>query len=115
MAFEDFYTDLLQDQPQMAYQAAVTSQYPTYDTATRPRQRERDYWSKQYSNIYNQYLGQQGQGIQALATGQQPQNLQSLSQFLENIPFTERYAALTPQQRGTGQRTFAPSTRYIFY
>ena len=116
MAFEDFYTDLLQDQPQMAYQAAVTSQYPTYDTATRPRQRERDYWSKQYSNIYNRFLGNRGQEMRSQ---KDPSKWTTFSQYLENQatqnPYTQRYAARTPYERGVSTRRFAPSTRFITY
>ena len=115
-AFENFYTDLLQDQPQMAYQGAVASQFPQFDLMSRPQKRQRDYWGDQYSNIYNQYLGQQGQGLTALAQGRQATTpMTTFSQYLENIPFTERYASLTPQQRGKGTRSFAPSTRYLFF
>ena len=113
--FGNFYTDLLEDQPQMAYQAAISSRFPQYDALPRPQQRQRDYWSGQYSDIYNQYLGERGQNIQTLAQGGTPQNMRSFSDYLENIPFTQRYAGLTPQQRGRGIRSFAPSTRYIFY
>lgn len=112
--FENFYTDLLQDQPEMAFQASVAQQYPGYDMMSRPQKRQRDYWSRQYGNIYNQYLGRQGQNLQSLARGEQPE-IQSFSQYLEDIPFTQRYSGLTPQQRGTGTKAFAPSTRYIFY
>ena len=115
-AFENFYTDMLQEQPQMAYQGAVASQFPQFDLMSRPQKRQRDYWSDQYSNIYNQYLGQQGQGLAALAQGRQPTTpMGTFSQYLENIPFTQRYASLTPQQRGQGTRSFAPSTRYLFF
>ena len=114
--FENFYTDLLAEQPQLAYQATVSRQFPQFDAMTRPQRRHRDYWGDQYQNIYNEYLGTQGQGLLDLARGQQPQQSpQSFSQYLENVPFTQRYAALTPQQRGTTTRRFAPSTRYIFY
>ena len=115
-AFENFYTDMLQEQPQMAYQGAVTSQFPQFDLMSRPQKRQRDYWSDQYSNIHNQYLGQQGEGLAALAQGRQPTTpMGTFSQYLENIPFTQRYASLTPQQRGQGTRSFAPSTRYLFF
>lgn len=115
-AFENFYTDMLQEQPQMAYQGAVASQFPQFDLMSRPQKRQRDYWSDQYANIHNQYLGQQGQGLAALAQGRQPTTpMGTFSQYLENIPFTQRYASLTPQQRGQGTRSFAPSTRYLFF
>ena len=66
--------------------------------------------------MYNQYLGQQGQGMQQLAGGGTPtQGMQSFSEFLEGVPFTERYGALTPQQKGTSARKFAPATRHIYF
>ena len=115
--FENFYTDLLADNPQMAYQAANPFAGQAFGNITRPEQRQKDYWSNQYSNIYNEYLGQQGRGIKELAVGGKPgnQGMQSFSEFLQGVPFTERYGALTPQQKGTSARRFAPATRHIYF
>ena len=115
--FENFYTDLLADQPQMAYQAAIPFTGQEFSSRTRPQERQRDYWSNQYSNIYNQYLGQQGQGIGQLAAGGTPvpQSMQSFSEYLKGVPFAERYGALTPQQKGTTTSRFAPATRHIYF
>ena len=115
--FENFYTDLLADQPQMAYQAAIPLQGFKFDEITRPEQRQRDYWSNQYSNIYNEYLGSQGQGIEQLAGGgtPAPQSMQAFSQYLKGVPFADRYGALTPQQKATTTRKFAPATRHIYF
>ena len=115
--FENFYTDLLADNPQMAYQAAIPFAGQGFGNITRPQERQKDYWSNQYSNIYNQYLGQQGRGIKELAAGGKPstQGMQSFSEFLQGVPFTERYGALTPQQKGTSARRFAPATRHIYF
>ena len=114
--FENFYTDLLEEQPQMAYQAAVPYQGFQYNEITRPQRRQRDYWSNQYSNIYNQYLGSQGQALEELSqTGTTANPTQNFSQFLKSVPFTERYGALTPQQKGTTTSRFAPATRHIYF
>ena len=113
--FQNFYTDLLEESPQTAYQGAIPFAGQGFGDLTQPQKRQRDYWSNQYSNIYNEYLGQRGQGLAQLAQGQQPQNPQSFSQFLQSTPFTQRYGALTPQQKGTGIRSFAPSTRHLYF
>ena len=114
--FENFYTDLLADNPHMAYQAAIPFAGQGFGNITRPQERQKDYWSNQYSNMYNEYLGQQGQGMQHLAGGGTPtQGMQSFSEFLQGVPFTERYGALTPQQKGTSARRFAPATRHIYF
>lgn len=65
--FGNFYLDLLEDDPRMAFQAAIP--YAGFSTLARPEQRQRDYWSNQYSNIYNEFLGHKGQGLQQLASG----------------------------------------------
>tara|TARA_R100000306_G_C4338348_1_gene123920 strand:+ start:226 stop:582 length:357 start_codon:yes stop_codon:yes gene_type:complete len=112
--FGNFYLDLLEDDPRMAFQAAIP--YAGFSTLARPEQRQRDYWSNQYSNIYNEFLGHKGQGLQELASGEnKPRNFGTFSEFLSNTPFTERYGALTPQQKGTGIRSFAPQTRHIYF
>ncbi len=114
--FQNFYTDLLEEQPQMAYQAAIPFSGQGFNQISRPQRRQRDYWSNQYSNIYNQYLGNQGKALQDLAAGTTPTNpTQTFSQFLQGIPFSERYGALTPQQKGTTTSKFAPATRHIYF
>ena len=114
--FENFYTDLLEEQPQMAYQAAIPFSGQGFNQISRPQRRQRDYWSNQYSNIYNQYLGRQGDALGELAqTGTTTNPTQNFSQFLKSVPFTERYGALTPQQKGTTTSRFAPATRHIYF
>ena len=121
--FGDFYSDMLEMDPQMAYLGKLTSQDYGFNPLTfagqAPAQQQRagDYFENQYSNIYNEYLGQQGRGIKELAAGGKPstQGMQSFSEFLQGVPFTERYGALTPQQKGTSARRFAPATRHIYF
>lgn len=112
---QNFYTDLLEDAPQTAFQGAIPFAGMGFQSMQQPERRQRDYWSDQYSNIYNEYLGQRGQGIMQLAQGQEPQKMQSFSEYLKDVPFTERYGALTPQQKGKGIRSFAPQTRHLYF
>ena len=68
-------------------------------------------YNTQYTNIYNQYLGKLGQQMRQ---GEAPSL--SWSQWVENTsPFTARYAALSPTQRGMGTRQYSPSTRHIYF
>ena len=111
--FASFYTDILEAEPRTAFQAAIP--YAGFSNLARPQQKQRDYWSDQYANVYNEYLGQRGRGLQDLASGLQPQTSGSFSEFLQGVPFTQRYGALTPQQKGTGIKSFAPQTRHIYF
>ena len=126
--FDDFYSGMLEGQPQMAYMGAVTNQ-PFRGTAPM-QQRARDYWANQFGNVYNQYMGQRAQEMQRRVD---PSKWTTFSNFLSDYPtmtqnnnltgqatnvpgqFARRYAALTPYQRGVSTSRFAPSTRHIYF
>jgi len=114
--FSNFYTDLLEESPQAAFQSAIPFG-GGFSTLTQPQRRQRDYWSNQFSDIYNEYLGQQGQAMRTLSSGRElPTGYTgNFTDFLQNMPFTQRYGALTPQQKGTGIRSFSPTTRHIYF
>ena len=94
----------LDDEPE----AAFFSRQKQFGRA--PQQRQ--FFEGQFSNIYNQYLGELGEQAR---TGVLPSG--TFNEFLGNIDFDQRFARLTPQQRGeTGgrQSQFAPPTRFLF-
>lgn len=126
--FDDFYTGMLAGEPQMAYMGAIADQ-PFRGTAPQ-QQRARNYWSNQFGNVYNQYMGQRAQEMQRKVD---PSKWTTFSNFLSQYPtmtetdkltrqptsvpgeFARRYAALTPYQRGVSTSRFAPSTRHIYF
>ena len=109
--FGDFYSDMLEMDPQMAYLGTLTNQ--SFGGINPVQQkRARDYFANQYSNIYNEYMAKKGREYQQKVD---PAEMTTFSDFLSDIPFTTRYAQLTPYQRGMSSQRFAPSTRYIFY
>ena len=116
--FGDFYSDMLEMDPQMAYLGKLTSQDYGFNPLTfagqAPAQQQRagDYFENQYSNIYNEYLGKKGREYEQQVD---PSEMTTFSQFLSDFPFKSRYTGLTPYQRGMSTQRFATSTRYIFY
>jgi len=109
-AFDDYYSTMLEAQPELAYMGAV-QQTPFRGTAPM-QQRAQDYWRGQYGDIFNQYSGQRAQEI---ATGKPPEKWTTFMDYLRTVPFTQRYSQMTPLQRGASTRRFAPSTRHIYF
>lgn len=92
----------LESMPETAYYSAEPFQ-GGYSPA------QQQYWSGQYGNVQNQYAGAIGA---ALRNKQEPP---SFMNFLSDIPWTQRYSALSPALRPGGRsRRFSPSTRYIY-
>jgi hypothetical protein len=100
--FEGFGS-FLEDVPEAAYYSAAP-----FTGGMSPAQRQ--YWSGQFGNIQNQYMGALGQQMRR---GEMP-TLQ-FTDFLENLPWTERYTALSPRLRpGSGTTRFNPGVRRYF-
>ncbi len=137
--FGDYYSTMMESDPQMAYMAKLGSQTFGYNPLTFAGQaptrqpsewggkwgsssfageapvqqkRARDYFADQYSNIYNEYMSKKGREYQQKVD---PSKMTTFSDFLSEIPFTTRYSGLTPYQRGMSTQRFAPSTRHIYY
>ena len=72
---------------------------------------QRRYYQKSFDRIYNQFLGTLGTAARQGITPNQPGA--QWTDFLEAFPFTERYASLPPQLRGTSSSRFAPFTRFV--
>jgi hypothetical protein len=68
------------------------------------------FFRNQYEDAYSEYLGSLGQQIRG---GTAPTG--SFADYLSDYPFTERYAALTPQQAGRTTNRYSPSTRHIYF
>ena len=93
---------MLESSPAMAYFSSAP-----FQGLTSPAQRQ--YWGTQYGNITNEYKGALGTTLRE--GGQAP----TFTGFLENMPWTERYTALSPAMRpGGGFRRFSPRTRYAY-
>ena len=99
----DFFGQaMLETNPSLAYFSASP-----FQGQAPPAQRQ--YWGGQFGNISNQYAGALGTAIRAGQEGP------SFTQFLEDMPWTERYTALSPRLRpGSDFRRFNPQTRYMF-
>ena len=69
----------------------------------------RRYFQGQFQNIYDEFLGKQGE---ALRGGALP--AQTFQQFLDAFPFTQRYAALPPAMTGRTLSGFAPRVQYSY-
>jgi len=110
----NFWQDyILPYEPQVAYYSAApfgggTTQASPFGEGFSPAAQQ--YWSGQYGNVYNQFMGDVGRSYRR---GEEP--AMSFVDYLDQYPFTERYTALGPQMR-PGSRTarFSPATRYIY-
>ena len=99
MPYNIWRDEFLNDQPEIAY------------AAYRPQSGSNsflDYWRKAYGDVRNQYEQQLG----GMALAGQPPAL-NWTDMLAGYPFMQRYAGLSPQERG-GQREsdFAPGLRW---
>ncbi len=123
--FADFISgEALGSQPRLAYQAMLgdpNREIKPWETEGQARQEmmfgnpygtspaSRPYLQGQFQNIYNDFLGQQGRALQG---GQLPS--QTFTQFLQQYPFTQRYAALPPELTGRTLGSFAPRVQYSY-
>ena len=110
-AFDDYFQSMLESDPQTAYLGQVGQQYGV-DQKDRSAGKARDYFAGQFGNVYNQFLGVKGR---ELMNRTDPSKMTSFTDFLSNQPFTQKYGALTPAQKGTSNRRFSPSTRFIYF
>lgn len=108
------FMDLLNEDPQIGYYAAL------YGGGNVPKNQQR-HFGGQFNDIYSQYLGTQGQGLKeaqskglSLADYLNDDSLQTkFTDYLDQNPFTERYAQLPPELRGQSTSRFAPPVRWI--
>ena len=101
------FIDYLESDPTAAY---YSNPSPTAQRFMGGSQGQQRYFQNQFQNIYNEYLGELGSQIRA---GETP--TMRWRDHLEDIPFTQRYAALSPEQAGRSRRRYSPSTRQIYF
>ena len=99
------FMDLLELEPTAAYYSS-----PGGKQFASGNQGQQRYFQNQFQNVYNEFLGSLGSQIRS---GQEP--TMRWSDYLENVPFTARYAALSPEQAGRTTRRYSPSTRQIYF
>ncbi len=71
--------------------------------------RQQKYYQGQFANVQNEYLGKLGQQI--LGGGAPTLNF---TDFLSQVPWTQRYAQMPPSMRGFSASQFNPYTRRVF-
>ena len=113
MPEDNIWSDFLEDIPEAAYYSAAPfgagpSAASPFGGGYAPAQQR--YWSGQYGNVANQYMGQMGRSLRA---GQAPS--MTFTDYLAQYPWTQRYSALSPAMRpGSTTSRFAPAVRRIY-
>lgn len=98
----DFSSFTLETSPSMAYFSSAP-----FQGRTSPAQQR--YWEGEYGNVTNEYLGALGTALRTQTEAP------SFVDFLGNMPWTERYTALSPNLRpGSGFRRFNPQTQHVY-
>ena len=98
--FSDFISSVLEEEPRLPYYSYANQQ------AKSPGQRR--FFESDFSNFYNQYLGQLGTQLMG---GQDP--TLKFTDYLGQTPFTERFSSLPPQLRGENPSRYNPFTRWL--
>ena len=103
--------EFLEQTPSAAYYSSPqASEFYTRPSGTVDPSKKK-FYQESFQDIYSDYLGKLG-GI--AREGEVPEL--RFTDFLSQAnPFTERYSGLSPYERGINTRTFAPSTRFIYY
>ena len=98
MALDSFWSQWLNESPDILY------------AAMRPQQGSPNflnYWRSQQGSNYEDYLGRLGR----MALGGQDPTLQ-YSDFLQGYPFLQRWAGMSPGERGEQPQRFSPRLRW---
>jgi hypothetical protein len=99
------FIDYLEFEPRAAYYSSPASRQ-----FTQGGEGQRRYFQNQFQDVYNEFLGALGSQIRS---GQAP--TMRWADYLDTVPFTERYAGLSPEQAGRSRRRYSPSTRQIYF
>ena len=103
--------EFLEQTPSAAYYSVPSASefYTRPSGAIDPSKKK--FYQESFQDIYSDYLGKLG----TQARGGETPDLRFTDYLSQASPFTERYSALSPYERGINTRTFAPSTRFIYY
>ena len=99
------FMDFLELTPESAYYSA-----PAWGEFAQQSPGTKRYYQNQFQDVYNEFLGALGSQIRG---GGIP--TKRWSEYLDEIPFAARYAALTPQMAGRTTGRFSPTTRQIYF
>jgi hypothetical protein len=110
MAWEDIWSGMgdfddyvLEATPSLAYFSASPFQPGSTSQA------QRKYWQGQFGNVQQDYAGALGSAIR------NQEAAPTFTQFLEGMPWTERYTSLSPALRpGSSFSRFSPQARRIY-
>lgn len=87
-------------------------------TDTQDPSRKR-FYQQNFQTFYDDYLaklGEQAYGDMVPGVGRQYETpTMNFRDYLAQDPFTEKYSALTPEQRGIYTQNYSPRTRTLFY
>lgn len=110
--FRDYLPqEFLEQTPSAAYYSVPSaSEFYTRPSGTIDPSKKK-FYQESFQDIYSDYLGKLGTQARE---GETP-DLRFTDYLSQASPFTERYSALSPYERGMNTRTFAPSTRFIYY
>lgn len=77
------------------------------------------FYQQNFQTFYDDYLaklGEQAYGDMVPGIGRQYETpTMSFRDYLAKDPFTEKYSALTPEQKGIYTQNYSPRTRTLFY
>ena len=109
--FQSFVaSEFLEQTPQAAYLSSpIGQQFMQRPTGIQDPSK-RKFFQESFQNIYQDYLGKLGTQARA---GEVPDT--TFTDYLSTAPFTERYARLTPAERGIYTQNYNPRTRHIYY
>ena len=103
MTMQNPWAGFLEEEPKTAY-FSFSNEFG----GPQKSQRQQNFFRDQFSNIYNQYLGNLGRQVRA---GQVP--TEQFQDFMGGFDFADWYRQQTSfQQRNPNQSSFAPNTQW---
>ena len=103
--------EFLEQTPSAAYYSVPSaSEFYTRPSGTIDPSKKK-FYQESFQDIYTDYLGKLG----GMAREGQTPDLRFTDYLSQENPFTERYARLSPYERGMNTGYYAPKTRFIYY
>ena len=110
--FRDYLSqEFLEQTPSAAYYSVPSASefYTRPSGAIDPSKKK--FYQESFQDIYSEYLGKLG----GMAREGEVPDLRFTDYLSQEDPFTERYARLSPYERGINTGYYAPKTRFIYY
>ena len=110
--FRDYLPqEFLEQTPSAAYYSVPSaSEFYTRPSGTIDPSKKK-FYQESFQEIYSDYLGKLG----SMAREGETPDLKFTDYLSRENPFTERYARLSPYERGINTGYYAPKTRFIYY